>query len=91
MRRTSFGARLKIIRETRGLSQSDLARKIGGDASAISHFEGGRRKPSFNTLTDLCLALTCSSDYFLGLPTEKDALIEQGYEMAVKALKAALK
>jgi transcriptional regulator with XRE-family HTH domain len=50
----------------RGLSQSDLATKTGLQPAAISHFETGARRPSFENLRRLAVALDVSTDYLLG-------------------------
>jgi transcriptional regulator with XRE-family HTH domain len=62
----TFGARLKSIRDDRGLSQSELARLAGMQPSAIAHFEADRRKPSFDNARALAKALNISADYLLG-------------------------
>src|SRR5690349_5642274 len=62
----SFEDRLRISREKKGLSQSDLAHKAGFQPSAISHFESGRRSPSFDNLKRLADALSVTIDYLLG-------------------------
>ncbi len=64
---TGFGQRLKYVRELYGLSQSDLAKKAGIQPSSISHFESGRRLPSYDNLFYLCRALNASGSYMLGL------------------------
>lgn len=46
----NFSRAIKIIRATKGLSQSELAEISGIDASLISRFESGNRKPSINNL-----------------------------------------
>lgn len=61
-----FKTRLRLAREIRELSQSDLAAKSGLPASSISHFEAGSRKPSFDNLRRLALALEVSTDFLLG-------------------------
>ena len=61
-----FASRLKKLRESRELSQSDLARRAGMQPSAIAHFEAGRRKPSFDNVRSLAKALEVTSDYLLG-------------------------
>jgi len=63
---TTFAARLKAVRESRGLSQSGLAEKTGLQPSAISHFETGGRSPSFDNLRRLADALSVSTDYLIG-------------------------
>ena len=61
-----FASRLRKTRETRELSQSELAREAGMQPSAIAHFETGRRKPSFDNVRALAKALKVSADYLLG-------------------------
>lgn len=46
----SFNEQLKILREKRGLSQSDFAKDIGLTRSAISMYELGKREPNLETL-----------------------------------------
>ncbi len=63
---TIFPGRLKTARDLRGLSQDQLAERSGLQSSAISHFETGGRKPSFDNLKRLADALGISTDYLLG-------------------------
>ncbi|MCI0529770.1 MAG: helix-turn-helix domain-containing protein [Nitrospira sp.] len=69
-----FPARLQAAREKRKLSQEDLAKRAGLQASAISHFETGSRKPSFDNLRRLADALKVTTDYLLGRVTDIEAL-----------------
>ena len=62
----TFAKRLKEAREARGMGQSELARKAEMVPSAIGHFEGNRRKPSFANIRTLAKALNVSSDFLLG-------------------------
>ncbi len=61
-----FPQRLRAARKLRGLNQGELARRAGLQASAISHFETGARKPSFDNLKRLADALKVTTDYLLG-------------------------
>jgi transcriptional regulator with XRE-family HTH domain len=61
-----FKDRLRQTRESRGLSQAELASKTGMQPAAISHFETGQRSPSFENLRKLADALSISVDYLLG-------------------------
>lgn len=61
-----FSDRLKAVRESRGYSQAELAKKAGLQATAISHFETGSRSPSFDNLRRLSDALSVSADYLMG-------------------------
>ncbi|WP_291827676.1 helix-turn-helix transcriptional regulator [Bosea sp. (in: a-proteobacteria)] len=61
-----FPERLKAARDLRGWSQNDLALRCGMPQSSVGHFEGGTRKPSFDTLSRLANALEVTADYLLG-------------------------
>lgn len=70
----AFPGRLRTARERRGLNQGDLANRAGLQASAISHFETGTRKPSFDNLRRLADALDVTTDYLLGRVSDAQAL-----------------
>jgi transcriptional regulator with XRE-family HTH domain len=61
---------LRRAREDKKLSQTDLAERTGLQPSAVSHFETGKRAPSFENLKRLADALTVSVDYLLGRAEE---------------------
>lgn len=69
-----FPERLRSAREYRGLNQGELAQKAGMQPSAISHFETGTRKPSFDNLRILADALDVTTDYLLGRVEDFKAL-----------------
>ena len=69
-----FPERLKKARETRDLSQSELAGAARLPASSISHFESGARKPSFDNLKRLATALNVSTDYLVGRVEQMDSV-----------------
>ena len=58
--------RLRAARELRDLSQCKLADRAKLQASAVSHFETGARKPSVDNLRKLADALEVTTDYLLG-------------------------
>lgn len=62
----TFGDRLKKARDLRSMSQGELAERARMQPAAISHFETGARKPSFDNLRRLAEALQVTSDYLLG-------------------------
>ncbi|WP_211221632.1 helix-turn-helix domain-containing protein [Desulfocurvibacter africanus] len=70
-----FKERLRAAREMRGLSQADLATKTGLPPSSIAHFEGGKRKPSFDNLRKLSEALDVTTDYLLGRADDPTAAV----------------
>ena len=61
-----FQKRLVAARKLRDLNQEALAKRTGLQPAAISHFETGSRKPSFDNLRKLALALEVTTDYLLG-------------------------
>lgn len=67
-----FRVRLRHAREKREMSQSQLAEKAKLQASAVSHFETGARKPSFDNLRHLADALNVTTDYLLGRSEEME-------------------
>jgi transcriptional regulator with XRE-family HTH domain len=71
-----FPERLRAARETRGLNQGELAARAGLQPSAISHFETGTRKPSFDNLRRLADALEATTDYLLGRVSDLTGLAE---------------
>lgn len=62
----SFATRLRNVREMSSLSQSELAKKAGVNATQIAHFEGGSREPNLENLIKIIKALGISADVLLG-------------------------
>lgn len=82
---SKFPDRLRAARDLRHMSQSDLAEKARLQPSAISHFETGRRAPSFDNLKALSEALQVTTDYLLGRVEEPGAtgkVVDQLYRHA---------
>ncbi len=52
-----FGEFLRIVRRRRGLSQKDLAKKIGVAPATLGVVETGKRKPGGELLEKLCSML----------------------------------
>jgi transcriptional regulator with XRE-family HTH domain len=71
-----FPKRLVSARKKRELSQSELAEKSGLQPAAISHFETGTRKPSFDNLRKLSDSLNVTADYLLGRTDDPDGFAE---------------
>lgn len=67
-RRKQFGARLRKIRQLLGLTQAELAEKIGMSKQAITLYETGRREASYKNLVALSRALNVTTDWLLDAP-----------------------
>ena len=63
---TEFHDLLYAARKKRALTQAGLAKITGFSPAAISHFESGTRKPSFDSLRRLSAGLHITADYLLG-------------------------
>jgi transcriptional regulator with XRE-family HTH domain/mannose-6-phosphate isomerase-like protein (cupin superfamily) len=62
---TGLGPRLRQVRDERGLSVRELARRVGCSASLISQVERGISVPSVGVLYSLASELRSSLDYLL--------------------------
>jgi transcriptional regulator with XRE-family HTH domain len=68
-----FGERLAEIRQSRGLTQSDLAEKVGVSQRVIAYYEHAEAQPPGALLVDLAKTLQVSADHLLGLKLPKEA------------------
>lgn len=59
--------RLKAVRKSCGLTQDQLADKAECSTVALSKFESGVNRPSFENLISLAIALNVPIDSLLGL------------------------
>lgn len=57
---------IKLMRESRGLSQSELAEKIGLQKQNVSVYERGVKVPTVEKLVVIADTLQCSTDKLLG-------------------------
>lgn len=64
------GDKIALLREKRGLTQEDLASKIGISRASLSHYEKNRREPDYATMTKLADFFHVSVDYLLGRTSE---------------------
>src|SRR5438034_9961656 len=55
-----FGARLREMRIARGLTQPEIAARVGTSASNISDLERGIKVPTLTTVARLADALECN-------------------------------
>jgi transcriptional regulator with XRE-family HTH domain len=62
-----FSARLKWLREKRGMSQREIASVIGMSAPGYGKIENGQREPNLETLVKLSKLFKERSDFLLGI------------------------
>ena len=76
MRDYDFAGRLKEARQRAGWSQTELGKRSGVHAMAISRLERGDKKDVTGaTLRKLSLALSVSADWLLGLVDDEKAVV----------------
>ncbi len=63
----NFGEKIKEFRISLGLTQKELAQKIGQTQSTIFYWEKNINEPSISSLKKLCEVFDVSADYLLGL------------------------
>ena len=73
----------ELVREARkraGLTQAELARRVGTSQPAIARIEAGRSQPSFDRVVELLRA--CGFDLLVGLGPVDDADVHQARDLA---------
>ena len=65
-----FSERVKILRDSKGLSQKELADKLGMTRSLVSTYENGQKMPTYGKLIKLARVFDVSTDYLLGVENE---------------------
>lgn len=63
--------RVKILRESAGMTQAELARRLGVTRSGVNAWEMGISVPSTQYVVELALLFGVSTDYLLGIPAKK--------------------
>ena len=79
---------IKDRRKQQSITQTELAKQSSLTPAAISQFESGTRKPSFDTLSNLADALKVTTDYLLGKRRESydDLLADPKVSMMFKGM-----
>ncbi len=68
----NIGGRIKKYREERGISQKELAKRIGATNSRISNWEQGINRPDADILAKLCFALSVSPSDLMDVHLSED-------------------
>ena len=77
--------RIRELRKSRGISQSELAQAVGLNHSTIAKYELGNRSVNIDTIRKMCDYFGCSMDYLMGQP-ERAASDDEGIIIAYRAL-----
>jgi transcriptional regulator with XRE-family HTH domain len=60
-----FGARVRGIRQKRGMTQVELGERLGFPQNRVSEIENGSRSPTLVTILRLAIALECKPSALL--------------------------
>ncbi|WP_416730263.1 helix-turn-helix domain-containing protein [Fictibacillus sp. JL2B1089] len=61
-----LGERLSNLRKNKGLSQYELADRLGFSRGKLANYEQGSRQPDYDTLQKIADYFEVSTDYLLG-------------------------
>lgn len=67
-----LGQRIKELRIKKGLTQSQLAKRLWLTTASVSAYEASTRYPSLDILIRLAYIFNVSTDYLLGLKSSKN-------------------
>lgn len=70
---SSIGERLRLLRESKGLSQTEVAKLLGVNRTTYVHYETGYSKPT-QKLEALCALFNTTSDYIMGTNNANTAI-----------------
>lgn len=68
---SNFNVILQNLRKNKGLSQTELAKKIGVAPSTIGMYETGKREPNYETLEIIADFFNVDMNYLLGKEPEQ--------------------
>lgn len=66
-----FGDRLQGLLRDQGVTQKELAIRIGATEATISRYVSGDREPKADVLANIATALHTTSDYLLGIERDE--------------------
>lgn len=69
-----IGERIKELRKSKKMSQSELGKFIGVSQTTVTAWENGRAEPSSSYVAKLATFFNVSTDYLLGRDSKEDDL-----------------
>lgn len=66
-----LGSRITEVMKKRGMTQKELAKRIGVTEAVMSRYVSGDREPKPDTLANIATALHTTSDALLGIECEE--------------------
>lgn len=75
---STFGQRLKALREERSLTQEELAKLIGVNRATLANWEISRAQPDYDSLCRIASYFKVTADYLIGRTDQRSAPGEIG-------------
>ena len=85
-----FGYRLKELRQKKGLTQAQVAKRLSLSKTAISGYENNIKNPSIEVLTQLSILYGVSADYLLGLENRKTLCVDDLNDQQLEVVRILL-
>lgn len=87
-----IGNKIKELRVSQKITQSEFAMRLGVTKSAISSYENGSRLPSYDILIKISRIFKVSTDYLLGCVDEKSQTVSVSglTEAQISAVKSSI-
>ena len=80
------GKRIRTARIAAGMTQAELAKKLGIPYQSIGQWERGARKPKISTIQKIADALSCLPEYLIG---ESEFMTSEDFQREWQALQDA--
>lgn len=78
----SIGERIKSLRETEGLTQIQLSKKLNISNTTLSQYENGQRVPGDEIKTKIAIIFDVSLDYLMGRTDIKTTMSQDGQQLS---------
>lgn len=81
-----IGERIAQLRESRKMTQEELAKKIGISRASLSHYEKNRREPDYEVLQRIADYFHVSMDYLMGRIDNPNAILGADTKLFTESL-----
>lgn len=81
-----IGLKIRQLRVQRNMSQISLAQQLGVSKSVISSYENGVHLPPYDVLIQISRIFNVSTDYLLGVNTNKSINVDGLTDTQIEAL-----
>ena len=82
----NMGEKLKSLRIENKYTQKQISERIGLAISAVSSYESGSRYPSYDVLVKLSRIYHVSTDYLLGVTSQRTIDVSDLYEEEIELI-----